>query len=506
MAGIGFSLNRLFDRPGILSLGWAYGVTAMVAIGPIACGMLALFGISTAGALAGLDEHARELTTSLVTYSLLFALLETSCSSMVLSRHISDLLFLERPQEVLRSLHGALSLMLPVAVLVFGGFLCLSGVGVGHGILALWLALVMVVVWTESLYLSAMRDYRTIVYAFVVACLAGFVLALVFVVLGVTSVTTLMLSTIACFGLLMVWYYAALLTAFGRADRSFAFVSWFDRHARLALTGLLLHVGLFSHILLRYLGPLHVVVDGLVRSAPAYDVPALAAYLSTFASSVSFVALVEVRFFGAYDRYYTLYRAGGTLRGLRGAWREMVRMARLELHACFVRQGVCTLLFFAVGPLVLKVFIPGITELSCDVFMMLCVGYGLYAMGNCMLMLLLYFEDYDGALLAAVPFAAITTVLTVGENLLGATSLAGLSFVVGAAVFFVVAWLRLDWCFDHLDYLLLGRQPLSVALERGPLARRAEQLEELFDRCLAAVRASGERDGSTDVAEEGERS
>lgn len=493
MAGIGFSLNRLFDQRGVVNLGKAYGATALVAIGPLVLGMLSLLGVSVAGALAGMDGHARELVNIMITYSLLFALLETSCSSMVLSRHISDMLFLDRPDEVLRSMHGALSLLLPACVLVYGGFLCLSGVGPGHAFLALWLALIMVVVWTETLYLSATRDYQTVVYAFLVASLAGFALALAFVALGVASVTTLMLSAIACFGILMVRYYAALTAAFGRVGLSMAFVGWFDRYGRLALTGLLLYLGLFSHILLRYLGPLRVVVEGLFCGAPAYDVPSLAAFVSSLVSSVGFVALVEVHFFGAYDRYYTLYREGGTLRDLRGAWREMVRVTRAELHACFVRQGVCTLLFFSLGPLVLRLVVPGITELSCDIFMTLCVGYGLYAMGNCMLLLLLYFEDYDGALLATIPFAALSGVLTLAENLLGLSTFSGFSFVLAAIALFVLAWLRLDWCLDHLDYLLLGRQPLVDAPGVGPLARHARRIEALLARLARSTLRGGER-------------
>ena len=45
-------------------------------------------------------------------------------------------------------------------------------------------------------------------------------------------------------------------------------------------------------------------------------------------------------------------------------------------------------------------------------FRTLCVGYGLYAVGNTVLLILLYFTDYLGAVLAAAVFAASTTAFT----------------------------------------------------------------------------------------------
>ena len=46
-------------------------------------------------------------------------------------------------------------------------------------------------------------------------------------------------------------------------------------------------------------------------------------------------------------------------------------------------------------------------------FRVLCVGYALYAVGNTVLMILLYFTDYFGAVCCAAIFAGSATVLTV---------------------------------------------------------------------------------------------
>lgn len=46
-------------------------------------------------------------------------------------------------------------------------------------------------------------------------------------------------------------------------------------------------------------------------------------------------------------------------------------------------------------------------------FRVLCVGYALYAVGNTVMLILLYFTDYSGALTASALFAGSTVVFTV---------------------------------------------------------------------------------------------
>ena len=128
MAGIGFKLNKLFEKKGVLALCRAYGYTALVTIGPMLLGVLVLLGIAFAGRLGGLDDHSRELTNSMITYSLLFALTETSFFNMALTRYTSDMLYLERIDDVMPCFYGGLSLMIPIGILVYGTFLYFSGV------------------------------------------------------------------------------------------------------------------------------------------------------------------------------------------------------------------------------------------------------------------------------------------------------------------------------------------------------------------------------------------
>lgn len=82
-------------------------------------------------------------------------------------------------------------------------------------------------------------------------------------------------------------------------------------------------------------------------------------------------------------------------------------------------------------------------------FRTLCVGYGLYAVGNTVMLILLYFTDYKGAVLASGLFAGVAGLAT-AVSLLLPQQFYGFGFLLGAAVFFIVALLRLDTLYRQL--------------------------------------------------------
>ena len=109
-------------------------------------------------------------------------------------------------------------------------------------------------------------------------------------------------------------------------------------------------------------------------------------------------------------------------------------------------------------------------------FRTLCVGYGLYAVGNTILMILLYFRDYGGAVAAAAVFAVSASGLT-------ALSMAfdpvfyGFGFLIGAALFYLVTLFRLDAFTANLPYRVLGQQPIVAETKAGRFTRLGLFLE-----------------------------
>ena len=149
MAGIGFSLNRLFQKKGVLNLCRAYAYAGAVAIGPMVMGVCLLIGISFVSQVAGMPQNEREIMNCMLTYSLLVSLFVSSFFNMILTRYISDMLYEGKRERVMPSFFGALAIMLPICFVGYGIFLTFSGVPIVYRIVSMWFAMIMTVVWTQ---------------------------------------------------------------------------------------------------------------------------------------------------------------------------------------------------------------------------------------------------------------------------------------------------------------------------------------------------------------------
>ena len=479
MAGIGFSLKRLFGKKGILNLCKAYGYADVVTTGPMLLGVLLLVGVAFIGRIGGVPAHDRELLNCMLTYSLLASLFVTSWFNMAVTRFVSDMLYENKQEKVLPSFFGTVSIELVLCTLLYGTFLLMTEATVLQKLLCLWFSLTLIVVWTEMIYMTALQDYQSIILAFAICLMIGFLLALILVLLGKASLESLLLCVIIAYGLLAVRLLKLMQDYFPKSGGShFSFLRWFARYRSLSISGGMVTIGLFSHLIIMYFGPLRVQVQGLFYGAPEYDVPALIAFFSLLITTVSFVTSVEVNFYPKYSNYYGLFNDRGAIRDIELAEKEMLDVLRRELIYLGCKQLFTAVLFVVVGTTALPTLMPGISSLSLSIFRFLCVGYGVYAIANSMMLLELYFEDYAGALIGTIAFAVVSTGATVWQILYGSTDYFGVGFFAGAILFFFIALVRLSWYTGRLPYFLLSRQSLVPKKEKGPLAFIAEKLDE----------------------------
>jgi uncharacterized membrane protein len=353
--------------------------------------------------------------------------------------------------------------MLPLCAVGYGIVLTFSGVPPVYRIVSMWFALTMIVVWTQMNYLSALKDYRSIALGFASAMMTGFLLALILAIVRRGTVMSLMFCVILSYGVMIVWYFSLMLGYFPHGEGSpFSFLQWFDKCRELAFTGIFVNLGLYGHLVIMYFGPLHKKIMGLFYAAPSYDIPSLTAFFSILITTISFVTSVEVQFYPEYRQYYSLFNDGGSISDIEAAEDRMVEVLSREITYCGYRQIVSTLLFVVFGGFIMDVLPLGMTDLGKGIFRTLCVGYGLYAIANAMMLILLYFEDYVGTLTATAAFAVVANAVTIWQAVYGDTAYYGLGFMAGAIVYFSIVLVRLEWATRRLPYLLLGRQAAYV--------------------------------------------
>lgn len=483
MAGIGFELKRLFARKGILSTIRAYGYAGIVCTGPMLLGVTLLLGVMYLSQWAGSEKHERELLVSMITYCLLFSLILTSLFSMITTRYIADMIYIKENKSILPSFYGSLGIMLAVGGLGYGTFLFFSGITLSYQILSLLLFLALTVTWTEINYLTAIKDYGSILKVFAVSLIVAFLTGYGLIRFSpLTPTVALLVAVNSGYGVMAVWYFNLLYRYFPEGKgSSLSFLRWVDRYPRLAWVGVFVTLGMFGHLLIMWGSPLSVQIQGLFYGAPEYDVAALVAFFSILISTVTFVTSVEVRFYPQYRNYFSLFNDGGCIGDIERAENNMLRVLREELGYLEQKQVFTTLLFIVIGSQVLAVLPLGFTDNMLGIYRVLCLGYTLYAIGNSFMLILLYFADNKGAFIVSFVFVFFTNLFTF---LLRSTSniFYGFGFVLGSLFFCIAAYIRLYRYISKLKYHVLSEQPVFAKEPDGIFTKLCNVLDNRLDR------------------------
>ena len=488
MAGIGFELKKLFRRKGLLAGTRAYGYASVVCAGPMLLGVLLLLGVMTLCDMMGVDRQNRELLVCMITYTLLASLLVTSVLSLIVTRFIADMLFEEREGEVLPSFWGSNTLMLAAGCPLYGVFLYFSGATVLQGALCLWLFAELIVTWNGMSYLTAIKDYRNLLLAFVAGIGVALAASWLMLYLETPPVEGVLCGVSLGYGVMLLWDVRLLQRYFPTGEGSpWRFLSWAKREWRLMGVGLFTNIGLFSHLVIIWAGPIGVQVKGLFYGAPYHDVPALLAFLVSLVTTVNFVVSVEVNFYPTYHTYYGLFNDGGVVGDILVAGEKMLAVLSRELRYTAMKQLFVSICVIALETSLLDLLPLGFNNLMHGYFRTLCVGYSVYAVGNAVMLILLYFTDYWGAFVSTLAFALVSTGLTV-VSLGFDVNFYGFGFLAGAVVFQLLAVCRLNVFTRNLPYRILGQQPFLDDDDREKPTGLALALDRIDRLLFAAIR------------------
>jgi uncharacterized membrane protein len=223
--------------------------------------------------------------------------------------------------------------------------------------------------------------------------------------------------------------------------------------------------------------PWGVKVHGYFYHAPAHDIPALLAFITGLVSTVNFVTSVEVNVYPRYRRYFSLLNGEGSLIDIEKAHDEMLDVLKQELFYLGLQQIIVTIIAIVVIGEILPYFNLGFTTVMIGLFRILCIGYGLFAIGNCIMLFLLYFSQYRDALITSLAFLLLNTVGTLVTITLPEIYY-GFGFVAAGLGIYSVSLLLLATYTKRIDYHIFSTQPIFFVEKRGLLTRLARRLDE----------------------------
>ncbi len=450
MAGIGFELRKMLRRDSLSGMVGAYAYAGVISSGPW---VLSILGILLIGMLSvGLIIPGLLITQFQVsvTYLIAGSLVLTGPMQLSFTRFTSDRLFERRADLVLPSYHAVTLLCTVLAGAI--GLACAVWAFPQQSILYRLLMIagfvIMSNIWIAAIFLSGMKQYKSIVWTF-------------FIGYTITVFAALALRKLGLEGFLSGFVFGQLcllvgmITLIYRNFTSSKFLSFEVFQKRYAYPSLMA-IGLFYNLgiwldkfMFWYSSSTGQAVIGPLHASIIYDIPVFLAYLAIIPGMAVFLVRIETDFVEYYDAFYNAVRAGSSLEHIEDMRNSMVQAIRLGLYEIVKVQAIASLLLFAVGGLLLRQL--GISELYLPLLYVDVIGASLQVVLLGVLSIYFYLDRRREAMLLTGLFVVLNFVLTWLTLTLG-PAWYGYGFAVSLLIVVAIALYMLDRKLERLEY------------------------------------------------------
>lgn len=481
--GFGKKLTRIFRTNTIATSLYGFLYSAVVTIAPMFLIIGAVILMSNVLGYSKLTYASRELYTETVLYQFIFSLLAAAPFNAVLSKYMSDLIYLERFEDMWPCFYVGMIFQLVTACVMSIPF-CLheyfvGGVDILYVLVSFWGYIALGLIFYNMIYLSILKDYKKISLFYLIGMACSFLLSLLFVRVFGWEETFSMLSALTAGYLITALLEFALLKRYFLTQSCvyWPVVKYMGQHWKLILANFFYILGLYTHNFVFWTTDINKTVVNTFVSADPYDMASFLALLTSISTSIIFIVRVEMYFHGRY-RDYSEAVIGGRGRDIRKAQVRMFRQLSGELVELVRVQFIISVVIF----LVFLVFLPqfGFSGLIMQIFPCLAAGYFIMFLMYAAIIFMYYFNDLTGALVTSVLFWLATLVCSVIATHLP-TIWYGLGLTCGALIGWVYVYFRLRWVERNLDVHIFckgrliattkGKMPDAKVYDRYALAR-----------------------------------
>jgi uncharacterized membrane protein len=450
MAGIGFELRKMLRRDSLSGLLGAYAYAGIISSGPW---VLSIVGILLIGVLSLPFVVPGTLITQFqvsVTYLIAVSLILTGPLQLSFTRFTSDRLFEKRDDLVLGNYHA---IALLVTALSGGiGLACAAFAFPQQSVLYRLLMVagfvVMSNIWIAVIFLSGMKQYKAIVWTFLLGYAISVGAALALRGQGLEG----LLSGFVAGQLCLLTGMITLIYRHYSSQRFISFEVFQRRYAypSLVAIGLLYNLGIWVDKFMFWYAPsTGQPVIGPLHASIIYDIPVFLAYLAIIPGMAVFLVRIETDFVEYYDAFYNAVRGGSSLEHIEDMRNTMVQTIRLGLYEIVKVQAISALLLFVAGTWVLKLL--GISELYMPLLYVDVIGASLQVVLLGVLNIYFYLDRRREVLLLTGTFVALNCALTALTLRLG-PAWYGYGFAVSLLVVVALALYLLDRKLDRLEY------------------------------------------------------
>lgn len=304
MAGIGFELRKLTRKDDLLGIFRAYTHATMASTGPWLFTVLAIGGIT----ILYSQYYAVEFLMNfriVVIYNFGFSLVCSAPVFMVITRYLADSIHRKNvthtPSVLFISL-GLLNLfLLPVSILYYFWYVDLS---MGMRVNAVANLVLISSVWVLGVYMTALKDYRSVTRAFGIGMLLAFLLSQMF------KRPYGDVGMLVGFNIGNAWIVFSLIAKVlaeypYRLTRKTELKQYYRKYWELAVGGFFYNAAIWIDKWVMWIwAPEREMLPSKMVFYPDYDSGMFLAYLTIVPAMAIFLFSVETNFFDRYRRFY----------------------------------------------------------------------------------------------------------------------------------------------------------------------------------------------------------
>lgn len=306
MAGIGFELNKLAKRDDLMGIAAAFMHSAFATSGPwlLTVVALALISMMYSGGIDAAYSLDVMNFRGIIVYNFSFSLVISAPVFLVMTRYLADHIHVKDvtsvPSAMFESLFVTYLLQLPIALFLYAYYIELPTEMLLAGFANMYLV---ISVWLLSVFLTALKDYIAVSWAFLTGLAVGVLAA--YLLSGRYGTLGMLIGFNLGMMLTIFWLVARILSEYPYIVGSkMALKPYFKRYWELAFAGFFYNAAIWVDKWIMWFAPEATVLPSNLRFYPDYDNAMFLAFLCLVPSFALFVFNVETQFFHHYRRFY----------------------------------------------------------------------------------------------------------------------------------------------------------------------------------------------------------
>lgn len=415
MAGIGFTLQKLTQKDDLIGVVHAYAVAMLAAAGPWIFTIIALAGITNVYTNFFGMEGLLNFRV-IVIYNFAFSLVLSAPVFMVATRYIADNIHRRNVTNVPSILIGSMvlsyAIQLPVGAIFYLGYVELP---LSLQLSAMLNLFLLTTVWLFGVFLTALKDYNSVGWAYGIGMIIAVICAQVFK--DVWSEVGMLNGFSIGLAFIVFTLAAKVFSEYSYSfNKPFDVNSYFSKYWELAVGGLFYNAAIWVDKWIMWFAPeswvaMHKGVETGMRMYPDYDSAMFLAYLTIIPAMAVFVFAVETNFFERYQRFYDNILEHKPLRKILSNHKAIVDSIFNSSRNFIIVQGTIVFLAIVLAPQFFE--LVNINNKQIGIFRMGVLGAFFHVLLLFEMIILSYFDCRSRVMWLGVIYFVLNALLTV---------------------------------------------------------------------------------------------